>query len=89
MPPGGVRCIDQELIHQMGWKVHTRKSITAILRKPGPMSGKGATTAVNSRVEEWGRVAKSKWPIFLLAHPRQKSAPGFVDTSIHRFPLSK
>jgi hypothetical protein len=33
-----------------------------------------------------GWVAKSKWPILQPAHPCEKSAAGFVETSIHRLP---
>jgi len=34
----------------------------------------------------WGWVAISKWPVLLHAHPLEKSAPNFKDTSIHRLP---
>jgi hypothetical protein len=33
MPPEGLQRIDRRLIHQMAWKVHPRKPITAILHR--------------------------------------------------------
>jgi hypothetical protein len=61
-------------IHQTAWKVHPRKSITAILHKPRPMGSKGVSAKVYSRMAV-GWVAESKWPLLKPAHPAEKPLP--------------